>query len=318
MNRFVIPRNFAKLFLALTFLAGFGVLARAQSVFIDPNGARIETRVKPQKTRILLGEPIFIEVDYTVRSFENILPRINRDIGTNGISVEVFAEDGTPVARPYHEKYARLAEIESWIPPEYAKRNLFLPRWADFKKPGIYRVKVLNRLETTRPNTNERVTIPIIVETTITILPADDPKLGAVIRDIGRTAPTEMLLGYDDPRTIPFLIERLEFLGQLKPTSFEIVGQAVFPLIDREAEKAKMVRLVRKLAWFNNQAALKGLSEEAKSSEPLVREAVATGLAFDSTPETLSILQKLLEDKEESVQLAARQSLETRTSANPK
>lgn len=338
--------DFTKLLCLLVLLAGIGVSARAQNVYTDENGVRIAIQVKPQKSRILLGEPIFINAEFNVISFgtlsgEGVLLQLSESTGAQGVSVTAIGADGTSVDQSNAETFLQLMDSESrsrisGSTIDYWK--LCLPRWAAFRKPGTYRIRVQNHFDVISLKSGKRASGFAVGETTITVLPSDQAKLGEIIRDLGKKVLTgrdsselETLLLFEDPRVIPFLVQKLAQLGRLeagrqstnpepRPKQPQVHSQGTLPnnandiFIMSSGYEREITRLVNRLARFNPEDAMKGLAKAAKSPSWLVRARIAEELASDSSTQTRAILEKLAHDPVDSVREAARASLSRRKS----
>lgn len=280
-------------FLAIQFLV-FGLPGRAQEVVTTPTGSRLAVTVKPEKNKILPGEPIEVAVEYRYLKPDGWTPerKWTQDVWAilqTPITITAYAENGNPVAQG-------ISEGKNWFDSDYdldsetITRYFFLPRWFSLTQPGFFRLAVETQF-TTHPKSTfplepaRAIHFPISAVGTIEVLSPDDKLMGEVIRKIGQKAVAtdfnpylKYLYRIEDPRVVPFLKQKLgRWIRRSKsyePTSdFPIRRkqgegiQIAFPLplqligFQRDPIDKELECVVQKLASFNTKEAMSALVE---------------------------------------------------------
>ncbi len=333
-------RGFAFAFTLLLSLICFGKSTPAQNKYTTPDGATISVNLHPEKTSIVLGEPLHIIFRITNLSSREISFISGGDYRNRlgiplSFGVSVTDEAGRKIGGP---------EIKVWFGglsgrrvlkrDEFFDQDIILPFWADITKPGKYKIKVAWSLR--KEVFNDPDPFPVEAETTISVALPTDQELGDLISRLDRQLAQDdhyrsfeaayCLARITDKRTLPILSRViLELPDDDRPTN-SIVSEAIRGLLQSGNEEAFVV--LEKLVTHPNSYARSALLFELKENGTLkavslllkfkadsndgIRRWVAQILSTSDHPEATKVLEELLMDSEPSVREAAQRSLDLR------
>lgn len=242
------------------------------------DGYEIRTRLVPDQTTIMLGEPIY--VSFIVDNHSNQDLRVleggdyrNRLGRPESFTVTVQGEDNRhvpqPDAGPGHGGLLGPRRIPAM--GNYTFR-LFLPNWATFQEVGNYtivasRILALSKYTSEEWDCREKTTdVQTEASTQIQVVPLDEVKMGKLIEHLGSAIlnendneSTRALKYIQDERVIPYFIKALE--------------------TDSYSKKFSALHALSK---FDNESAFlglqKGFTTKAKDIEKVATEELAVQL----------------------------------------
>jgi hypothetical protein len=330
--------------LILLFLTASGVTAQANTTDKD---VPVQIRLTPDKNTIMLGEPLFLSFEVTNLSGEKLGVRVGGDYRNrfgrpDSFMVSVVGADGK--ALPQLEVIG-MGGLVGWEPIEpgatYTFR-LFLSHWAVIERAGSYRVHVTRKMSfaSYAPNRVPKGDYSMVadVNAEITVVPADENKMGGVINSLGsvmldvsdpRAGDSAIALAsIQDKRTITYFAEavrRFRAFGTQKypHVEYTVAARSIAALAtyddDRaiEALRGAMDSPSEDIRWHvanafgdsRHKSALKLLLKMQDDYFWMVRVCVAIGLKTVKTKEAQAVLQKLAKDGVKEVRDAANHSL---------
>lgn len=332
---------------------GYGVIGLLISSFssvsaqVEPTRkeAQVEVRLNPDKKTIMLGEPLFVSVEVTNVSGEKLCLGVGGDYRNKygrpeRFEVRVSGDNGVALPKIQVANGGGFLGCDPIESGETYKVRLFLPHWVTIERPGSYRINIRRSMGFSNYDGSQDAKYSKFVEldTVITVVPADENKMGGVINAFGSVMldagdPTAVdsataLASMDDKRVISYFAEALARFGN---SGFAF---------GRDAEYAINSRAITALARYDDDQAIEALRAAMKSTSDDVRLLVATalgdsphrsaitllmkmqadsyyfvrlrvaqGLKKVKTKEALATLQKLLKDESKDVRQAAQESL---------
>lgn len=328
-----------------------GLLALAGSVAaqvpLTNAGAPIQINLKPDKSTVMLGEPLFLAFEITNLSGDKLGLALGGDYRNqygrpDSFTVTVKRSDGTEL--PYL-RTLNMGGLSGWDAIEVGATytiKLFLPHWATIDRVGVYRVNVKRMMsfanyEPARP-AQRKYSFLADVDTEFTVVPYDEDRMGGIINSFGSIMldvsdpravdSAEALRALNDKRVIPYFAEALRKFADPQ----DIPADAKTIIINRRAiaalgtydddraiealqgavnSRTDDTRLAIANALSDNphRSAIKLLLTMRDDEYGFVRLRVAQALKKVKTNEARAILHKLLNDEDEGVRRAARDSL---------
>ena len=279
--------------------AGGGEAADTFKVY-DVNGVRIEAAFMPDKTEILLGEPLFIT--FCVKNsghkpYSFFIGGDNRgSVRHNSFHITAVDVNGLSVKDPY--SYDNMGGRGNCITLEhgesYAER-LYLGHWCAFEKSGGYTVTCERTLN---EHFSGHTQIRIVVSFEINITPYDEKKMRRVIDELGEQIFSGVNLG--------------EASLALSAIHDEAVVAYLAKVMESKADWQVKNPAIDGLAQFSTQAAIDGLIVGLKDSDEAVRTHAARALANMKKKEyVINALVKELGSEQVSVRALAVRALGT-------
>lgn len=243
---------------------------------------RIKTILAPDKTRVMLGEPVYVSFIVHNQSAQDLQVIVGGNyrnlLRTPGnFTVTVQGENGKAVPQPSAGMSMGGIAGPKKMPAKgkYVFR-LFLPHWASFEEVGTYSIVAKRTLKLSKhtpgrwDSREKTIDVQAQASTRIEIVPQDREKMGQLITALGDTMlgmqsdtaePAALMLSYiQDERVVPC------FVRALKTRSYE-----------------KKFTALRALARFRNEAAFqalkKGMETKAEDIGSATTWKVATQLA---------------------------------------
>lgn len=300
---------------ALILTTSFVLYAPAQGQTYSVNGAPIEISLAPEKTVIMLGEPIHLS--FIVRNLSGTDLRFseggdyrNRLGRPESYDVRAVGSDGKLVPRP--ENLTTMGGIVGGVEVPAggaATRQLFLPHWALFEETGIYTITCKRTLDFLGPEGlgSVRISVPAQTSARIAVVESNHGKMGEIIDRVGVEILDEdyekarrawqSLDYFNDERAVPHLVKAIIF---------------------GDADLAQTV--LRSLGKYSNDKAIEGIKMGMKTSPvemrragnwniavsmaASVRLAAAMALTESKHPDSIPLLLSMREDSSWAVRLS--------------
>lgn len=276
----------------------------------------IKVSLIPDKPAIMLGEPTFLSFLVENRSEKHLRVIVGGDYRNSlgrpeSFTVTVMGDDGKKITQPDSGGNFGGFEGPQELPAKgsYTFR-LFLPAWADFKKPGKYSIVAERLLKIVDSKTidwsDETGTLDLEVNasTEIQVTPLDDHKMGELIAAKGEAMLNEtpqesesaeaILSSIQDVRVIPY------FIRALKTRRYDRKFSALQALSKFDDEGA-FDALKLGMETSGNDIGDTTTPELARSSAAGIRHAAAGALARSPHPDALSFLLKQRNDESPAV-----------------
>ena len=232
---------------ALILTTSFPLYAPAQGQTYSVNGAPIEVSLLPEKSVIMLGEPIHLS--FIVRNLSGTDLHFseggdyrNRLGRPESYDVRAVRSDGRQVPKP--EVLSAMGGLSGYeeVPARAAATcHLFLPHWAPFEETGIYTITCKRTLEFLGPEAegllsvgisvplqkllgpegllSVGISVPVQTSAQIVVVESDHEKMGEIIEKIGvemldedyeRARLASLSLDYvNDERAIPHFVKAI-------------------------------------------------------------------------------------------------------------
>ncbi len=282
-------------------------------------GARIIVAAVPEKSEVMLGEPTYFSFKVGNRSDRNLRIMVGGDYRNrlgrpDSFRVEVVGPDGKKVPQPDAGFHMGGITSAQRLPAkgEY-DFSLFLPDWATFEKPGRYTLTIRRKLELvpddgTDAFAHKADVIDVIARATITVVPTDRVKLGAIIDRLGskmldrsRSDEAEragkMLAAIHDERVVPY------FAALAEKPRYSPRFAACAPLGRYKTDKAfEALKMLAATTGADIRASAT-TAELAETSADGVRHAAAVAIAGSPHPTALPFLWTLADDRYHGVRL---------------
>lgn len=326
-------RGFAFLFTLLSCLICFAGTTPAQNKYTTPNGATISVNLHPEKTSIVLGEPLHIIFRITNLSSREVSFVSGGDYRNRlgiplSFGVSVTDEAGRKIGGPeIKEWFGGLSGGSVLKRGEFFDQDIILPFWADITEPGKYKIKVAWSLR--KEVFNDTDSFPVEAETTIFVALPTEQELGDLISRLDRQLAQDdqyrvfeaayCLARIGDTRTTPIL---LRIVQETSPNG-NLFLEAVKGLLASRDENAfaGLVNLFIRPNAYTRFDTMNSLGEEERlraisrliklksDPNPVVRCYVARNLPTIKHPEATKVLTELLEDVDPCVREAAKANL---------
>lgn len=293
---------FANLFVFLL------ILSAEAEVFTSPDGFQFAVELKFQKSTIMLGEPIYI--DFEVKNLSDV------DLGVlwggdyrnefgrpESFDVKVIDRSGQIVPKPKLYNFGGLSAFQKSPVGKSFNFRLYLPHWATIEKTGEYKIEIEKSLVVRKyvPNNmkfeGSPQTNPVKLNGELSVVAADDKKMGEIIDQIGKA-----------------LIEGSDTAERLAPF---IKDDRIIKYLAQAIEKN--VWLMRHLAKFNDDGALRAIVSRIGDADQEVRRNVSVSLALSVHPQAPDYLLQMRRDKYYAIRLDVIHFLgKTKTAASTK
>ncbi len=268
--------------------------AAKAEVYTSPDGYKFEVNLKPQKSAIMLGEPIYM--DFEVKNLSDVDLGVliggdyqNEFAKPESFDVKAIDSNGEIVPAPKIWSFGGGGMSMFQKSPSGKSYNfrMYLPHWATFEKIGKYKIQVDKGLVVKKFDLDitsddmRNKGIAVKVNAQIEVVRADFQKMGEIIDAIGKR-----LVAGDDTaeRLAPFITDKriIKYLA--------------------EAVK-KNEWLMRHLAKFNDDRALEAIVSRINDKNQEVRRNVSVSLALSVHPKAVDYLLRMREDKFAAIRL---------------
>jgi hypothetical protein len=330
---------------SLLVFCALGAVGCAQHPFraqvYEVNDWKLEVSLVPEKSTVLVGEPVFLAFLVRNLSAEDLQvlvggDTLNRLRRPGTFKVQVVDADGRPMPTPESPPAGgSSARGPQNLPVGGTYRfSLFLPDWTEFKGPGEYTVTAARTLEITRSGPDVAWLDPANVSrldvqasARVAVHPSDAAALGAVIATRGQAmfggdeeaaiAAANVLAAIDDARVIPHLT-RAAAESSYSVKSIAVRGLARFnddqalEAVTRAAHDPELgirLRAAHSLSSSPHPAALAALIELRTSPDVGMRNTVLQALAKDRSPESLEMIRAMTTDDDEDLRTEAQRYL---------
>ena len=277
---------------------------------------QIATSLVPDKTSIMLGEPIYLSLIVQNNSSEDLQVLVGGDYRNRlgrpeSFTVSVTGEGGKLVAQPdVGQTFGGLTGGEKLEAGASYTFKLLLPHWATFEEVGHYtiltrRTLKLRKYTADRWNFKEKATeIEAQASASIEVVPRDSGRMMELIAVLGTAMlsgrypeaqeATRTLSCIHDERVIPF------FVSALETNSYELKFQALAALSGYKDEAAFQA-LKQGMETRGEDIGDTANPENANQSAANIRHAAAVALAKSPHPGAISFLLIKRNDTSEGV-----------------
>ena len=224
------PINFA---IAIILIASATDSSQAVDDVNDIKANQIETCLLPEKTTIMLGEPIYLSFIVQNKSHQNLQVLVGGDYRNalgrpETFSVSTVGENGrnVPQQKLLFSGGGRIGPKQIPEKGQYTFR-LFLPNWATFEGTGSYTItakrilKLSNYVPKKLWSFDEKTTeIQVKASAKITVIPLNEAKMGELIGRLGKEILSERdekaslaakkLANIQDERVLPYFLKALK------------------------------------------------------------------------------------------------------------
>jgi hypothetical protein len=312
------------------------------------DGYEIQTRLVPDKTTIMLGEPIYVSFIVDNHSDQNLQVLVGGDF-RNGLgrpesfTVTVQGENNRHVPQP--DAGPGMGGTSGPVPipagGNYAFR-LFLPNWATFQEVGSYTMvarRILNLGKHTSDLYDIRTkTIDVQTEasTKLRVVPLDEAKMGYIINHLGSAMfseysyeseeATDALDHIQDERVIPYFVRASETnyyglkfsaLHALSKFDSESAFMALQHGLETEGEDNNIyLAAAGALARSPHPGAIPYLLSKRQHPYEGVRMTILHVVGKMKPEEAIPILQEMAHDESERVSTEAKRYLELLSKKN--
>ena len=311
-------------------------------------GYEIQTRLVPDKTTVMLGEPIYVSFIVENHSEQDLDVLVGGDYRNRlgrpeSFSVTVQGEDKRHVPQPDAGPGMGGLLGPEQIPAggNYAFR-LFLPNWTTFQEVGNYTMAA-SRILSLRKHTSELWNLLEVgpqvqaeASTKIRVVPLDEVKMGNIIDRLGgamfskyineREEATRALDYIQDERVIPYFVRASETnryglkfnsLHALSKFDSESAFVALRNGLETEGEDINIyLSAAGALAMSPYPDAIPYLLSKREHPCEGVRMTILHALGEMKPDEAIPILQEMTHDKSESVSAEAKRYLELLSKKN--
>ena len=293
--------------LILILLSVFGANGE---VYTTPDGHRFEVNLIPDKTEIMIGEPLFLsfevknlsDVDLSFSHGGDYRNRLGRPLS---FEVEAVRSDGKKVPVP-EIKF----NMGGLVGPRKVEKNggtqvirLFLPLWAPFEETGEYSISCVKSLGIRQIAGKSQTTdysnvtgVPVAVKTKLKVVAGNEAKMSELVDFWGEKIITaEWEKSYE-------AIKALDFIG----------GKRIIkPLVKALNSEGISTRefIIRLLGKFADEEAFSAIVAQMGNEKANVRGVVAEALSFNKHPKAFEYLLKLKDDEDKFVRLSVMQAL---------
>lgn len=312
------------------------------------DGYEIQTRLVPDKTTIMLGEPVYVSFIVDNHSEQDLDVIIGGDyrnrLGRKGrFTVIVQGEDNRQVPQPDAGPGMGGTEGPRKVPAggNHAFR-LFLPHWATFQEVGNYTM-VASRTLSLRKHTSELgnlmefgTQVQMRASTKFRVVPLDEEKMGDIINRLGSAMfskytgeseeASDALDYIQDERVIPYLIRASETnryvlkfsaLWALSKFDSESAFKALQKGLETEGEHNNIYHVAAgALARSPHPGAIPYLLSKRQHPYEGVRLTILHVLGEMKPEEAIPILQEMAHDESEGIRAEAKRYLELLSKKN--
>lgn len=346
--RLTQQRNFA-LILFLILAAFVTQTSRVTCETYTVDGFEIRTRLVPDKTSIMLGEPVHVSFVVENHSHQDLQVLVGGDYRNalgrpESFTVTVQGEDNRHVPQPDagYGMGGLLGPEKIPAGGNYAFR-LFLPHWATFQEVGNYtmtasRILSLRKHSSKLWNLMERgIQVETEASTKFRVVPLDEAKMGNIIDGLGSAMfskysneseeATDALDYIQDDRVILYFVRASETdryglkfnsLHALSKFDSESAFMALRNGLETEGEDNNIyLSAAGALAMSPHPEAIPYLLSKRGHPSEGVRMTILHALGELQPDEAIPILQEMTNDESESVSAEAKRYLELLSKKNP-
>jgi hypothetical protein len=304
--------------LAITTLSLFYTPAQGQTYSV--NGAPIEVSLMPEKSVIMLGEPIHLY--FIVRNLSGTDLRFseggdyrNRLGRPESYDVRAVRSDGKQVPKP-EIPIGRGGIVSGVIAPAgaAATRQLFLPHWAPFEEAGIYTITCKRTLHFlgSEELVSDGISVPVQTSVQIEVVEPNHEKMGEIIEKLSvemfgedkeKAGLASQSLDYiNDERAVPYLVKGVD------PGDYSLTLSSLNSLSKYNTDSA-IEGIKRGMSVSHKEMRGAGNRSIAISMADNVRVAAAHALAESKHPEAIPLLLSMRKDNYWPVRLTVVQAL---------
>jgi HEAT repeat protein len=305
---------------ALALTTSFLFYTPAQGQTYSVNGAPIEVSLLPEKSVIMLGEPIHLS--FIVRNLSETDLRFseggdyrNRLGRPESYDVRAVRSDGKQVPKP-EILFSMGGLVGSLKAPAggAATRHLFLPHWAPFEETGTYTITCKKTIHFSGSGAllSGRISVPVQTSVQIEVVGSNQEKMGEIIEKLGAE-----MLGEDKEMAL-LASQSLDYINDERTVTYLV--KAVDP-----GDYSLTLSSLRSLGKYNTDSAIEGIKRgmsvshtemreagdrsAAISLAESVRSAAADALAKSKHPEAIPLLISMRKDDYWAVRLTVVQAL---------
>ena len=261
-------------------------------VFTTSDGYKFEVNLKLQKDSIMLGEPTFM--DFEVKNLSDV------DLGVlwggdyrnefgrpESFDVKFIGANGQIIPKPTTYNFGGFSSFGKMPVGQIYDFRLYLPHWAMIEKIGEYQIQIEKGLVIRKYDLKDMrfdnlpPEIPVKLTAKINVVASNYNKMGEVIDEIGKK-----------------LVERDDTAERLAPF---IKDERIIKYLAQAIEKNEW--LLRHLAKFNDDEALKAIVSRINDENQEVRRNVSVTLALSVHPKAASYLLQMRNDKFYAIRL---------------
>ncbi len=292
---------------ALALTTFFLYYTSAQGQTYSVNGMPIEVSLLPEKSVIMLGEPIHLS--FIVRNLSGTDLRFseggdyrNRLGRPESYDVRAVRSDGKQVYKP--EILISMGGILGSVRAPAgaaATLRLFLPHWAPFEETGIYTITCKRTLHfwASEELVSERISVPVQTSVQIKVVESNHEKMGEIIEKLGvemlgedneKARRASQSLDYiDDERAVPYLVKGID------PGDYSLTLLSLSSLSKYISDSA-IEGIKRGMSVSHEEIRQAGDRSTAISLAEKVRFAAAHALAKSRHPEAIPLLMSMRKD----------------------
>ena len=307
----------------------------------------IQIRLKPDKKTLMLGEPLFFSFEVTNLSGERLCLALGADYRNkfgrpDSFRVTVSTEDGAELPQLEVISLGGFFHCPFIEPGATYTVRLFLSHWASIERPGSYRINVKRQTSFSGDEPSglrtRKYSMLADVNAEFVVVPFEKNRMGEVISSLGsvmldssdpRAAESaQALASIEDDRVISYFAEALGKFSDSKSCCYNfnedvIRSRSIAALgtydDDRAIEPLQTAmnssnewtrqRVATAFGHSPHKSAFRLLLRMQDDSYWFVRHTVALRLATVKTIESRTVLHKLLQDENEEVRKASKESL---------
>lgn len=229
-----MAQKFIYLFFFILFLPTLSFSQSLAQTFTTKEGKQFQIELKPDKDKIILGEPSFLVLKFNDLSEKNLHFRVTSSVKNGEIVpacfINIVKDDGKSIFQTQFKGLSTDCPFNSGG----AVRKFILPNLADFDAAGNYIVHLYLTVYAASPSVRYSTLIQANLTTKFTILPPDYSRIGEIIDSLGKTLLDEnnfttlpnpatdalkMVDNMKDERVIPYLAQALDIYASLPDIS---------------------------------------------------------------------------------------------------
>ena len=296
-----------KLFYSILIAFLLTVSAKAE-IYTTPEGYQFEVNLVPEKTEIMLGEPIYL--NFEVKNLSEVSLGMveggdyrNKLGRPESFSIAVHDERGNVVEKLNAGMTMGGVMFFREIPvKEKRVTKLFLPHWAALNKTGNFSILCQKNLIVRRYEKDNRASIygqegePVKVGSKIKVVPLSNRKMSQVIEIWGNEI-------FNTERNGSRSYEAVKALSYIKDK------RIIKPLIKAVEKEFASDAALRALAEFNDESAFNAIVSQINGKTNSIRSSAANALSVSKHPKAFDFLLTMKGDEDKFVRLAVLQSL---------
>jgi hypothetical protein len=278
-------------FLCLAVLLMLSFSAKAE-VYTTPDGYKVEISLIPDKTEIVLGEPLYLSLEIKNLSdeelgFVNGGDYRNQFGRPDSFLIEVKDSNGLLLPKIDVQNMGGLIGVQR-IPVKDKKNIRFLlPHWVNIEKSGDYTITCKKEMQS--------ASIPVNVATQLKVRPVDGLKLGKVIKELGTKTLNESDLESSEA------VEAMSFINDERVIRYFVA--VINKLAEKPSDRYVPGTAFDALAKFNNDEALQGIVKHIKSDNIGLRRSISLALSRSGHPKAAKYLLKMQNDEAWEIRL---------------